>query len=158
MRSVVGSTSELDDLVQSALEQVVKSSSRFEGRARLSTFTYRICVHVALNHWRFWRRCLRRFNGSDDATRDALRMEDMASVPERLEEAERWRRLHAALDRLSPIKRIVVTLADLEELPASRIAEILECPEPTVRSRLAQARRDLYEALRGDPLFGEECR
>lgn len=157
MRSLVGPTRELEDLTQAALEQLVKSEGRFEGRALLSTFTYRICVHVALNHWRSWRRWLRRFERPkpDEGALPDL-ADERAGAPERLVEAERSRRLYAALDRLSPTRRLVLTLSDLEEMPASRVAEILECPEPTVRSRLRKARRELYEALRRDPFFAQE--
>ena len=147
MRSLLGPTPELEDLTQAALEQLVKSAGRFEGRAQLSTFTYRICAHVALNHWRSWKRWLRRFERpSPDEVAGLDRADDRAAAPERLVEAERSRRLYAALDRLS----------DLEEVPASRVAEILDCPEPTVRSRLRKARQELHDALRRDPFFAEE--
>ena len=68
-------------------------------------------------------------------------------------QAERRQRLQLALSKLSPVKRLALTLVDLEELPVSQVAEILGCSEPTVRSRIASARRDLYQCLRRDPLF-----
>lgn len=157
MRSLVGPTADLEDLTQAALEQVVKSVDRFEGRAALATYTYRICAHVALNHWRWWRRWFRRFEREPDANAGAAEPADGArSASEQLLEAERARRLYAALGRLEPKRRLVITLSDLEELPASRIAEILECPEATVRSRLRKARQELFEALRRDTLFAKE--
>jgi RNA polymerase sigma-70 factor (ECF subfamily) len=157
MRSLVGPTADLEDLTQAALEQVVKSVDRYEGRAALSTYTYRICANVALNHWRWWRRWLRRFEREPDAKSGAPEPADGArSASERLLEAERARRLYAALERLEAKRRLVITLADLEELPASRVAEILECPEATVRSRLRKARMELFEALKGDRLFAKE--
>jgi RNA polymerase sigma-70 factor (ECF subfamily) len=158
MRSLVGPTGDVEDLTQAALEQVVKSVDRFEGRAALATFTYRICAHVAMNHWRWWRRWLRRFERDALAKAEAkVEPADAAqSASEQLLEAERARRLYAALDRLEPKRRLVVTLSDLEELPASRVAEIVECPEATVRSRLRKGRQELFEALRGDQLFAKE--
>jgi RNA polymerase sigma-70 factor, ECF subfamily len=158
MRSLVGPTPDLEDLTQAALEQIVKSLERFEGRAALSTYTYRICAHLALNHFRSWRRWLKRFTWPTAPEHHGAELaDDRPGVAERLVEAERSRRLYAALDRLSPTRRLVVTLADLEELPASRIAEILDCPEPTVRSRLRKARRELHELLRRDRLFSKEA-
>jgi RNA polymerase sigma-70 factor (ECF subfamily) len=152
MRSLVGPSRELEDLTQAALEQVVRSLPRFEGRSELTTFTYRICARVAMNHWRWWRRWLRRFEpGGVDPSEAFVAAEEPALSIER----ERARTLHRALERLAPVKRVCVTLADLEELPASRIAEILGCPEPTVRSRLRQARFELATLLRDDPLFRE---
>lgn len=157
MRSLVGPTRDLEDLTQVALEQVARAADGFEGRARFSTFTYRICAHVAHNHWRSWRRWLARFEpwgaGHED---DPALVDKTAAPPERLVLAERRRRVHAALERLSPTKRLTLTLVDLEELTVAEAAEILECGEPTVRSRLAVARRELYERLRRDPLFSKE--
>ncbi len=154
MRSIVGPTPELEDLTQAALEQVVRALPRFEGRSQWTTFTYRICVHVAMNHWRWYKRWLRRFRvGTDDAPEPETPRED---EPAALSvERERARRLHAALGHLAPGKRLVVMLADFEGLPASQIADILGCAEPTVRSRLRQARLDLAARLGKDPLFAQ---
>lgn len=155
VRSLVGPTRDLEDLTQATLEQVVRSLDRFEGRSELSTFTYRIASHVVMNHWRSLRRYFRRFVlGIDDAPEPVHPGDgDTASLIER----QRAARLHHHLDRLSPEHRVVVVLADLEEMPASRIAEILECPEPTVRSRLKRARADLVRRLSRDPLFSDDA-
>jgi RNA polymerase sigma-70 factor (ECF subfamily) len=155
VRSLVGPTRDLEDLTQATLEQVVRSLDRFEGRSELSTFTYRIASHVVMNHWRSLKRYFRRFVlGIDEVAEPAhLGDGDATSIIER----QRAARLHHHLDRLSPEHRVVVVLADLEEMPASRIAEILDCPEPTVRSRLKRARADLVKRLSRDPLFSEEA-
>jgi RNA polymerase sigma-70 factor (ECF subfamily) len=153
MRSIVGPSRDLEDLTQAALEQVVRGLPRFEGRSQLSTFTYRICAHVAMNHWRWWRRWLNRFRlGTDEAPEEEV---VGGEPPEVALERERARHLHLALERLAPRKRLVITLADFEGLPASRIADIMECPEPTVRSRLRQARLELAAILREDAFFME---
>lgn len=151
MRSLVGPSSDLEDLTQSALEQIIRSMDRFEGRSELSTYTYRIASRVAMNHWRSLRRYFRRFVLGDDGALDsAVSLEE---EPERYLERQRAARLHGHLDHLPADQRLVVVLADLEELPASRIAEILECPEPTVRSRLRKARAELSRRLSKDPFF-----
>jgi RNA polymerase sigma-70 factor (ECF subfamily) len=157
MRSLVGSNRDLEDLTQVALEQVVRSTPRFRGDAELTTFTYKVCVHVVMNQWRWWRRWTLRFQLGSASTEPV----DTRSSPAHLViERERAERLYACLERISAAKRVVLTLHDLEELPASRVAEIVGCPEPTVRSRLRKARRELAELLRLDPAFdateGEE--
>jgi RNA polymerase sigma-70 factor (ECF subfamily) len=151
MRSLVGpGHRDLEDLTQAALEQLVTALPRFEGRAQSATFSYRVCAHVAMNHWRGWRRWLRRFRFWEEDDGEARGPCDVDGV---CAEGERARRLHACLERLSPVKRVCVTLADLEELPASQIAQVLDCPEPTVRSRLAAGRAELLGHLRRDPAF-----
>jgi RNA polymerase sigma-70 factor (ECF subfamily) len=150
MRSLAGPSGDLEDLTQVALEQVVRAAPRFRGDAELTTFTYQVCVHVVMNRWRWWRRWTLRFHLGLPATEPA----DTRSGPAHLViERERAERLYACLEHLSAAKRVVITLHDLEELPASRVAEIVGCPEPTVRSRLRTARRELADLLRLDPAF-----
>ncbi len=154
MRALVGPSRDLEDLTQSALEQVLRGIARFEGRAELTTFTYRICAHVAMNHWRWWKRWMRRFDLGTERAPDPADLGRAAS--DAAIEKERFVRLHAALDRLSAPKRLVLVLSDLEELPASRVAQIVDCGEPTVRSRLRQARIDLARLLTSDALFADD--
>jgi RNA polymerase sigma-70 factor (ECF subfamily) len=154
MRSIAGPTADLEDLTQVALERMVHClgrEPRFERRALLSTFAYRVCAGVATNHWRWWRRWARRFDLGTEGAREP-------SVDPRIGDAlrERARRLHALLDGMAPARRLVITLSDLEGLPASRVAEILECPEGTVRSRLKKARVELAARVLKDPWFSEE--
>jgi RNA polymerase sigma-70 factor (ECF subfamily) len=154
MRSLVGpGNRDLEDLAQAALERLVAAVPRYEGRAELTTFTYSVCTHVALDHWRGWRRWLARFRFWDDGVAEPPAPGDAG---EAWVEAERARSLHACLARLAPLQRACVTLSDLEDLPASRIAEILGCPEPTVRSRLRAGREKLVAMLRRDPLFARD--
>jgi len=143
MRSFVGGSRDLDDLTQSALEKIYRSVDRFEGRSEFATYTYRVCLRVALNHWRWYKRWLRRFEPSEEPPERASDVETDAALLER----ERRVHLERALDGLSPVKRAVLTLCELEELPASRVAEILDCPEATVRSRLRAARIELARHL-----------
>jgi RNA polymerase sigma-70 factor, ECF subfamily len=150
MRSLVGvrSVRELDDLTQTALERICRSAERFEGRAQFATYTYRTCARVAINHWRWYRRFLRSFERATESTPEPVAEE--ADAVEQALERERLLRLERALDRLSANKRAVLVLCELEELPASRVAEILGCPEATVRSRLQRARVDLANVLKGE--------
>jgi RNA polymerase sigma factor (sigma-70 family) len=55
--------------------------------------------------------------------------------------------LWAALARLEPDRRAVLVLRFYEDLPYERIAEILECPVGTVRSRIHRGLADLREEV-----------
>src|SRR3954468_12029276 len=66
MHALAGPSRDLDDLVQAANEQVLRSLPSFEGRARFSTWVYRVCYLTMLKESRWHRRWLRRFTLTDD--------------------------------------------------------------------------------------------
>jgi RNA polymerase sigma-70 factor (ECF subfamily) len=61
-----------------------------------------------------------------------------------------------ALSELSEDQREAFVLYELEELPISEIAQLLECPQSTVYSRLSVARRSLRAAFARMSLAGRE--
>jgi RNA polymerase sigma-70 factor (ECF subfamily) len=156
MRSLAGNRPDFDDLVQIAAEQVLRSLASFEGRSKLSTWTYRICYLTVLRHERWYRRWLRRFTLTE---RGDLESHATAHEEPTLEEVERAARLRQAVDRLSPKRRTVVVLHDLESQSVEDIARIVTAKPLTVRSRLRDGRRDLARILAADPYFGDQaCR
>jgi RNA polymerase sigma-70 factor (ECF subfamily) len=156
MRSLAGGRPDFDDLVQIAAEQVLRSFPSFAGRSKLSTWTYRICYVTVLRHERWYRRWLRRFTLSD---RGEIDTHTPALEAPTLEEVERATRLRKAVDRLSPKRRTVVVLHDLEGHSIEDIAGIVSANPLTVRSRLRDGRRDLARILCADAYFGDEaCR
>lgn len=149
---------EVDELAQIAAEQVLRALSSFAGRSKLSTWTYRICYLTLRKHERWTRRWLRRFTFTDDGELPETAAES-PFADDALLRAERLERLTAALSRLSPKRRTVVVLHDLEGLSIDEIAEIVNALPRAVRSRLRDGRNALAEALESDPYFGvEACR
>jgi RNA polymerase sigma-70 factor (ECF subfamily) len=71
-----------------------------------------------------------------------------------LERGEQERRIHAALQRLSAEHRAVLILKDMEGQKYEAMAEVLQVPIGTIRSRLHRARLELREILRNDPELG----
>ena len=158
MRSLAGPGQDLDDLVQTAAEQAVRSFHSFEGRSEVSTWTFRICYHVLLKHRRWFRRWLRRFAYALEAD-PPERIDVRPTALESLERWERIRRLWAALSELSPKRRAVVILHDLEGQSVDEIAVIVGAKPGTVRSRLRDGRKCLAQILEQDAYFGDEaCR
>ncbi|SRR6266851_6362385 len=156
MRSLAGARADFDDLVQIAAEQALRSLGSFAGRSKLSTWTYRICYLTVLKHERWYRRWLRRFaltdRGDLPETQDATTSGDSA-----LEQSERSSRLRQAVAQLSPKRRAVVIMHDLEGLAIDAIAGVVRANPLTVRSRLRDGRKDLARILSDDPYFGDEA-
>lgn len=145
-----GKDPDLDDLVQDAMEQAWTSLKRFEGRAKLSTWTFQICYRTLLRRRRWYGRWLKRFTltQTGELPEPSVSGSDVDAL---FEAGERAGRLQQALSGLSPKKRAVVILHDLEGVPAEDIAEMIGAKLGTVRSRLRDGRRELISALQPDP-------
>lgn len=156
VRKLAGPRPDLDDLVQEAAERVLRSWSRFEGRAALSTWTYGIAYRTVIDHDRWYSRWRKRFRfqTEDEAEPASERPFDGEGSVQQLARA---RRLHAVLAELPAEKRAVVVLAEFEGMEMKEIAEIVGTNDRTVRSRLRDARKKLCELLADDPLFQEEA-
>ena len=133
--------SEMEDVLQEVFIEVFRSIGRFRGDARITTWLYRVCVNVALQRLR--KRKRRAEVSQEDVVEVVLG--DGGETPERALDARR--RLHAVyriLDELSPKKRIVFILHEIEGREPKEIAGIVGAPVLTVRTRLHYARKEFY--------------
>lgn len=145
---------EVEDAVQQAFLEAWRSLYRFEGRSRFSTWITRIAIHTCLG---FRRRLRRLFLGDDVAPGREERHGQWTQSPMRPDEGAseraRKRALDDVLQQLSPKKRVVFVLADLEGMTAPEISRVLDIPDATVRTRLFHARKDLARLVRKHPGF-----
>jgi RNA polymerase sigma-70 factor (ECF subfamily) len=150
---------DVDELTQLAAEQVLKSLPRFEGRSQLSTWTFRICYLTVRKHDRWYRRWLRRFTLTSDGELPERERPEADAPDRRIEAQQRAQRLRRALGELSPKRRDVVFLHDIEGLSVDEVAEIVGAAPMAVRSRLRDGRKMLATLLASDPYFGDDaCR
>ena len=143
-RRIAGSDRDADDATQEAMIGIVRGLAKFDGRSAFSTWAYRIATNAALDELRRRRRrpVLRA------VTDDAPASETPDPSAERLVEAVIDRgSLDAALADLGDDFRIVVVLRDVADLDYAEIAEVLQIPVGTVKSRIARGRSQLAEAL-----------
>jgi RNA polymerase sigma-70 factor (ECF subfamily) len=144
---MLGPSAELEDVVQEVFLQVHRSIRDFKGNSLFSTWLYRVTVNVVLMH----RRAARSRPVFTDAAA-SLSPADARPLPdEQVARLARIRAFYRVLDRLSPKKRAVFVLHELEGLPPSEIARVVEAPVLTVRTRLFYARRELAQLLRDEP-------
>jgi RNA polymerase sigma-70 factor (ECF subfamily) len=136
---------ELGDACQEVFLVVHRRVHELEGRAAMRTWLYAICVRKALSMRRdAARRRSREAGEPTEATEPRTEQ-----TPEA--ELERTRKLAQALGILEEVaedKRVVFVLYEVEQLPMSEVAEIVQCPLQTAYSRLYAARREIAEALR----------
>jgi RNA polymerase sigma-70 factor (ECF subfamily) len=133
---------EAEEVAQEVFLRVHRAIADFRGEAKLSTWLHAIASRLCLN---------RLATGERRAVREgeeALeRLRADADPAAHVERAELEAALQRAIDELPGERRIVVVLRDVEGLAYEEIAEVLELPLNTVRSRLHRARMDLKEKL-----------
>lgn len=147
VQRMLGRTVEVEDVVQEVFLQVHRSIKDFRGQARFSTWLYRVTVNVVLMH----RRAKKSRPTLVEQAENQV-PEDRAPLPD--EQVARRARMQAfarLLDRLSEKKRTVFVLHEIEGMAAADIAQIVEAPVLTVRTRLFYARRELAALLREEP-------
>jgi RNA polymerase sigma-70 factor (ECF subfamily) len=146
---VLGSEDEARDLAQEAFLKAYRALPGFKGQAKFSSWLYQIALNLCRDR-------LRRRRGRPDVSLDALREEGAADSPDRgpspLELAQTWdlsRRVADAVAALPPEQREVLVLKEYQELTFAEIAEVLDIPLSTVKTRLYrgldQVRRRLAE-------------
>ncbi len=142
---MTGDPDRVEDIAQEVFLKAFRSLKSFRGGSRFYTWLYRITVNTVLNTMRSQGR---RQETSLDALEgfEVQANADMepAEVTARLELA---RRVREAIDQLEEPYRVIVYLRELEDLSYEEIAEVVELPVGTVKSRLFRARQQLKGLL-----------
>jgi RNA polymerase sigma-70 factor (ECF subfamily) len=133
-------SADLEDLAQEVFVTVHRRIATFDGRSKLTTWLFSVCLHLVQRHRR----------------RAYLRLEFLyAEPPERIdtetpeqryESAEASRRLEQLLSKLSPERRATFMLFEVEGVSCEEIAELTAVPVGTVYSRLHWARKEVAKA------------
>lgn len=149
---LLGPNADVEDVIQEVFIQVHRSIGNFRGQAKFSTWLHRVAVNVALQHLRRKRSTVA--SRSDDRVEERAAEDGGPKSPaEAVETRERLEAVYRALDQISPKKRAVLVMHDMQGLSAQKIAEIVGSPVFTVRTRLFYARREFYRRIVGDPAF-----
>jgi RNA polymerase sigma-70 factor (ECF subfamily) len=144
-----GRDSEAQDLTQEVFLRVFRSLKSYRSdEGAFATWLARVSRNLLIDHYRRTKQ-----DRSTDSIEEQLPMiEERAATSARPEGLLAGREasevLQAALQRLSPDLREAVILRDLQEMEYREIAEVLNIPEGTVKSRLNRGRAELARVLR----------
>jgi RNA polymerase sigma-70 factor, ECF subfamily len=134
-----------DDIVQDAFVQAYLKLSSFRGSSAFYTWLYRIAFNLAMSHAR---------RGRKTASLDGLKAgwgsepaDNQPGPDAGLERRENVEMVQTALAELNTEYRTILVLREIEGCRYDEIAEILELPVGTVRSRLFRARLALRDQL-----------
>ena len=143
-------TGDAEDLTQEVFIEVYRSVKKFNERAELGTWIYRITINKALEmlrrnktqkRWGF----LHSLFGNEDKYGDYYREDVHPGVS--LENKERSQILYKHLDRLPDKQRTVFTLHKMEGKSYSEIAEIMQTTISSVESLMHRAKVNLRKWL-----------
>ncbi len=143
-RRITGNESDAADAAQEALIAMVRGLHRFDGRSAFSTWVYRIATNASLDELR--RRRRRPLSVVHDDDRADLEAADSSSALPFDQIADRELLERALLDVPEDF-RIPVVLRDVADLDYQEIADTLDVPIGTVKSRIARGRGMLGAAL-----------
>jgi len=143
--------SEVEDVTQEALIKAYRAIGSFRGESAFYTWLYRIAVNTAKNYLESMGR---RPPGSDMEIEGAELIEsgdglrDLATPERQALTDEIAATIHRVIEQLPEDLRTAITLRELEGLSYEEIAQMMDCPIGTVRSRIFRAREAIDQELR----------
>ncbi|MFQ5778329.1 MAG: RNA polymerase sigma factor [Terriglobia bacterium] len=145
-----------EELAQEVFLRVYRARTRYQPRARFSTWMFRIATNVGLNALRDGRmRRARETSMHEDHKLEgavAAAAHPAPTAEETMLEAERSRQIRQAVEALPEKQRLAVLMHKYQELDYSEIADVLDCSESALKSLLFRAYETLRVRLR--PLLG----
>lgn len=138
----VGKHDEAEDLAQDIFIKIFKSLGTYDRRAHFQTWLVSVSRNLCIDHYR----SVRKERQTIDRDVDAGELTPAApgqNAYQALEQADRVELLRKAMAELPPTLREAVVKRDLQELSYQEIADQLNLPEGTVKSRINRGRTEL---------------
>lgn len=142
---------EVQDVTQEAFIKAYRALPGFRGESQFYTWLYRIAINTAKNYLVARKR--RPPSGDvdiDDAMffEDQSALKDIASPERNLMSEQLMAVVNDAIKMLPEDLRTALTLREYDDLSYEEIAEVMECPVGTVRSRIFRAREMVDEKIK----------
>lgn len=149
---------EVEDVTQEAFIKAYRALPNFRGDSAFYTWLYRIGINTAKNYLvALGRRAptTTEFDNVEaEGFEDAEQLRDMSTPESELESKEIAAAVNRSVAALPEDLRTAITLREIEGLSYEEIANAMDCPIGTVRSRIFRAREAIAAELR--PLLGTD--
>ena len=149
---------EVEDVTQEAFIKAYRALPSFRGESAFYTWLYRIAINTAKNYLVALGRRAPTSTSFDneeaESFEDADQLRDNSTPESELEGKQIAAVVNKAMDALPEDLRTAITLREIEGLSYDEIADVMNCPIGTVRSRIFRAREAIATELR--PLLGTE--
>jgi RNA polymerase sigma-70 factor (ECF subfamily) len=148
----VGRHDEAEDLTQDIFIKIFKSLETFDRRANFQTWLISVSRNVCIDHYRSVRKERETLDYGVDANQLSAASSEAGPLAA-LEQQDRVALLRRAMAVLPETLRTAVLMRDIQERSYQEIADALQLPEGTVKSRINRGRTELareIRRLRGD--------
>jgi RNA polymerase sigma-70 factor (ECF subfamily) len=145
--AITGDRLAAEEILQEAFLRAFRHMHNVREGVSLSPWLQRIAVNLAYDYWAARRR---HWQVDLDGYIEQLIAPAVASPEQTVEERELYSLVYEAIDRLEFRQRVTLTLFYLHDFSLTEVAEIMECPVGTVKSRLHHARENLRRELLAD--------
>ncbi|TGB02043.1 RNA polymerase sigma factor SigW [Halobacillus salinus] len=148
---MIGNSYEAEDLAQEAFIRAYTNIHSFDERRKFSTWLYRIATNLTIDRIRKKKPDYHldaEVKGTDGLDMYSQLAADQALPEEEVESLELQSYIHQEILALPPKYRSVIVLRYLDELALQEIAEILDIPVGTVKTRVHRGREALRKRLR----------
>ncbi|MBV7472225.1 sigma-70 family RNA polymerase sigma factor [Pseudoxanthomonas sp. PXM05] len=135
------------ELCQEVFLRIHRSLHQYRGDSALKSWVAQVACSVALRHIERKRLPLADIRDDEDGLAPAERVSDGFDLETATADEDMQAHLHAAIDALPPLQRMLLTLYHLEEMPIGDIARSTGLAEGTIKSHLFRSRKRLREIL-----------
>ncbi len=147
---------DIEDVAQEAFIKAYRALPNFRGDSAFYTWLYRIAINTAKNHFAAQGRRAPTVAANDigdqDIGDDVAQLSDMATPDSLYQSKQVGLAVNRAIEQLPEDLRTAIVLREIEGLSYDEIAQAMNCPVGTVRSRIFRAREAIAQELR--PLLG----
>lgn len=147
---------EIEDIAQETFIKAYRALPQFRGDAAFYTWLYRIAVNTAKNYLAAKGRGMQTLSdqalNDEDEPDERLVVQDISTPESELLTKQVAYAVNEAVEALPEELRQAITLREIEGMSYEEIAEAMDCPIGTVRSRIFRAREAIAAKLR--PILG----
>ena len=138
---IVHNTMDAEEIAHDAFMKAYKSLSKFNQKAKFTTWLYRIVFNTAISHTRKNRIMV------DDIDEIAIQPESGMNTSELLFSQDREKYIGSALERLSALDTTLITLFYLKQLNLEEIGDVVGLKATAIKVKLFRARKRLAKEL-----------
>lgn len=145
---MVGSYEDARDIAQEVFIKVYRALDRFDVDKKFFTWLYRLAINASIDFVRANRK--RSHHESIDSDQSYNQYADNrtdSDVEKLFESIERREIFQRIVDELNPRQKMAFILCDLQGLSSSEAADIIDCPQVTLRWYLHEARKKIRSTI-----------